>query len=309
MNERKNSLYVYPVIGRFGLAHSLLAWGRAQVWARNYNAQPLAPDWFKLRIGPYLRGERDKRNYFRLFQSGSAIGGMRKRAMLATLRKLEEHDLEHSVLQANSTAGVVLFRSRVDNDIRAEFEALRGSSDFLRGELTAMTRPKYRPERTSEPKIALHVRLGDFGQATDEQLRGGMQNVRLPMSWYIETINSVRRALNSSIPVEVYSDGNEEELAQLFALTAIKRSAARDSITDMLSIADSTVLIGPGSGFSLWGSYLGGVPRISYPGQTLVSVLDDPAQEIGLEPGDDLPVEFAAALSNRLIEANRGVRD
>ena len=49
----------------------------------------LAPFWLKPRIGPYLRRERDKRNYFRLFRSGSAVAGLRRLTILTRARRVQ----------------------------------------------------------------------------------------------------------------------------------------------------------------------------------------------------------------------------
>lgn len=295
-------LYAFPDVGRFGLAHSLLAWGRARVWANRNDATPIAPDWLRLRVGPYLRRERDKRNYFLLFGKGNAVGGLRKRLVLRTLPRIDEHQFDSTT---SPKSGVVVFRSIPDNDIRADFGALKGSAGFLHAELLAMTRPRYRPERLRDPHVAVHVRLGDFAEATPEQLRDGVQNVRLPLAWYRGVFDVLRDALGPSLPIRLYSDGSDDELISLLSMPHVTRSTARAAITDMLSIANAVALVGSGSGFSLWGSYLGQVPRISYPGQGLVSVLDDPDGEIALASGDALPAAFQAHLAAR-IAAQRG---
>lgn len=296
------TLYTFPDVGRFGLAHSLLAWARASVWARRHGATPLAPDWLRLRIGPYLRRERDKRNYFLLFTPGRAIGGLRKRLLLARLPHVGERQLRLAAPPVSDDDRIVVFQSLPDNDIRADFAALRGEAAFLRAELWAMTRARYRPAAPHEPYAAVHIRLGDFAPATPEQLRDGVQNVRLPMTWYREVVETLRAAIGHDLPIRIYSDGSDAELASLLSMPRVVRSDARAAITDMLSIADATVLVGSGSGFSLWGSYLGQVPRISYPGQQLVSVLDDPAQEISLAAGEALPVDFRDSLIDRLAQ-------
>ena len=54
-------LYGYPEMGRTGLGHSLLAWARCVVWCEMTGAKMLAPRWLRIRIGPYLRGERQAR--------------------------------------------------------------------------------------------------------------------------------------------------------------------------------------------------------------------------------------------------------
>ncbi len=44
-------LYGFPDMGRTGLGHSLLAWGRCAVWCRETGAIMLAPRWLRPRSG------------------------------------------------------------------------------------------------------------------------------------------------------------------------------------------------------------------------------------------------------------------
>ena len=76
--------YGWTRLGRYGLAHGILAWARCVVWCEQTGAAMIAPFWFKPRIGPWLRRERDRRTYFKLFHAGRAIGGLRRLALLAT---------------------------------------------------------------------------------------------------------------------------------------------------------------------------------------------------------------------------------
>src|SRR5919202_2334278 len=58
---------VYPQLPRAGLGNMLLVWARAVLFAHINSLPVVAPTWGKVRIGAYLRGERDKRYYGHLF--------------------------------------------------------------------------------------------------------------------------------------------------------------------------------------------------------------------------------------------------
>ena len=70
--------YAFAKVGHFGLCHSLLAWARAVVWASENNASIIAPSWLSIRgrIGPVVRGERDWRQYHKLFHFPNYITGI-----------------------------------------------------------------------------------------------------------------------------------------------------------------------------------------------------------------------------------------
>lgn len=289
-------IYGFPDVGRHGLGHSLLAWGRCQLWCRDRGAQPLSPRWLRLRLGPYLRRERDKRNYFLLFRAGNAIGGLRKAWILATTRKVEESD---AAKVGDGEAAIVVFRSIPDNDVRKDFAALRGEGAWLRGQLQAITLPRHLPDGPAFPHVAIHVRMGDFAVSDPERAESGQQNVRTGLAWFVGALQALRAALGEPIPAIVYSDGSTEELAPLLKLEAVARAPDRSAVTDMLAIARADALIGSGSGFSIWGSLLGDVPRLSAPGQQLARVLDLEQAEIELPQGAPVPQRFAERVLQR----------
>lgn len=75
-------------LGRYGLAHGLIGWARCVVWRHRQGVQMLAPNWFGLRLGPWLRNERDKRLYWLLFDDRSAVRGWRKLLIQARARRV-----------------------------------------------------------------------------------------------------------------------------------------------------------------------------------------------------------------------------
>lgn len=294
--QTMHDVYGYAQVGRFGLAHSLLAWARCTLWCTRNNVPMLAPSWFHFRPGPYLRGEMDKRHYNRFFQFSEYITGIRRWLILGTVQRI--HAENPGSLPPQGTRYIYQFNngnSFADNEKR-HFSSLIGNQELLRSALERMTRPQYRPVPNLEPHIALHVRMGDFspGQGI-EALKQGKTNSRLPVEWYVDMLRGLRERLNSPLPARLFSDGTDEELRLLLDLPDLKRIRGQAAITDMLSIGQGKVLISAGSGFSYWGSFLGNVPRICFPGQRLLRVLGT-SSHVDLEPecetARDIPQEF-----------------
>jgi hypothetical protein len=288
----------YPEVGRFGLAHSLLAWARCEVWCADHGHRMIAPSWFHLRIGPYLRGERDKRAYHRLFRFPGYITGPRRQWLLLTKQKIEVRELPDTLAQSQQ-GGVVVFRNLISNNEETHFHEILGRHEQVSSALWKMTKPPFQPERTASPHIAIHVRRGDFGQGIDFQaLRAGHKNAQLPIAWYRDMLDGVLAQIGP-VPVRVFSDGSDEELRPLLAATDVVRMPGRSAITDLLAMSQAKLIISSGSGFSMWGSYLGHVPRICFPGQRFVRALGGP-RDVDLEPECEYPRELPAPFIERV---------
>jgi hypothetical protein len=264
----------------------------------------LGPRWFQPRIGPYLRRERDKREYFRLFSNRRYVGGLKREFILRTARReLVREDADPAAVAARQTT-VFIFGNALQSNERRQFHHVYGHGPRLRQELQAITRRRYQPQVLPVPHVALHVRLGDFGRASSrESLKQGASNARLPFEWYADMLLGMRRLLGEELPAVLYSDGADEELGSLLRLPALRRAPRQESVTDLLSIAQASLLIGSGSGFSLWGAFLGQVPRLCFPGQRIVPAVS-PAGAIGLEPecdmAEQIPAEFLAHMAQRI---------
>lgn len=278
-------------LGRHGLGHSLPAWARCVVWSHQTGAPMIAPQWFKLRIGPYLRRERDKRNYFLLFRSPGYVAGLRRLRLLAGARRVMAGS-DTGTLPARAQAGgdtIVVFKNAVVANSKTHFHEFRDHHALLHSEIRRITRPRYLPKPFAEATVAVHIRMGDFiAHVSEEDLKARLTNSRIPLSWYVESLAKVRGVLGRDVPAVVFSDGPDADLAAILSLPNVRRAPRQPSITDMLSIAQAQLLIASGSGFSTWGRFFGQVPAICFPGQSDVwAVVADPEVECG--PGEALP--------------------
>lgn len=294
-----DAVFGYPDVGRYGLAHSLMAWARCTVWCDRHGATQVAPIWLRPRLGPYLRRERDKREYFRYFRAGDDVSGWRRLWLLGRHPRhaaAVEQDPEPAQLAAGT---VVVFRNEVAANDRKFFGFVKGEHALLRRRLVEITRPAYRPAPPAGPFLAVHVRLGDFQKpASEDELNQGLTNRRLPMPWFVAMTRAMRERAGPAMPIVVFSDGSDAELAPLLALPGVVRSPSDAAITDLLTMAQSRLMISSASGLCRFGSFLGQVPRICFPGQRIVSVLDDPAREIECGTADEARDFLQTALTD-----------
>lgn len=273
------TLYAYPKLLNCGLAHELITWARCAAWCERTGATMIAPIWSKPRLGPWIRGERDKRLYGRFFHDPRMLYGLaRIRALLF--------------------GRVKVFATEHDGSL-PYLPEIRGLGSTLRRRLEQMTRPQYRPSPSDRPFIAVHVRRGDFFPFSEDRLARGEGNIRTPIDWFVDRLVRLREQLGEQTPAVIYSDGTDEDLAPLLALPNVRRSA-NEAITDLLEMTDAAAIIGSGSGFSILAALLGNVPRLSHPGQRLAFALDDEAAEIEVAKGEDMPESFIELILDRL---------
>ncbi|RWN63526.1 MAG: hypothetical protein EOR99_27465 [Mesorhizobium sp.] len=296
-------LYGYPDIGRFGLGHSMLAWARCEIWCRKNDAQMLGPRWFRPRIGPYLRRERDRREYFKLFTNEGYVGEPWRTMLLATARKVPADTAPSTANDGGST--VVVFKNTVASNFEKHFHEVRGYGPVLYDAFRRITRKRYLPETPASPFLAIHVRLGDFSRFDVGKVEAKTHNQRLPIEWYCESLVALRKGLGTNMPARVFSDGDDTDLVPLLRLPEVRRANDAESVTHMLEMAQASAIIGAGSNFNLWAAFFGQVPRITYPNQAIVVVNDDPTRETSFREDASLPDLFVKHVKKQFLREEK----
>lgn len=242
-------LYAFPEVGRTGLCNMLFPWARAVLFARKANCEIVAPRWTKLlRIGQWLRNERDKRYYTGQFTNDGYIAGLRRLVLLAATRG-NRIDEQKAIVSA-PTSGLVVFQG-----LGRYFEELAGESEYIRQELLRIVNPDILSRLALLPKhyIGVHVRCGDFVSTG--------QN--LSLDYYKRGIETAREIVGKEIPVLVFSDSRPGELRVFDDMSDVRIMPPAPAIHDVLALSQSLALVGTNhSSFSEWASFLGGMPSI-----------------------------------------------
>lgn len=266
-----------------GLGNLLFPWARAKLLAKRCNYRFISPTWPQLKIGPVLRREFYSRNYVGIFKPlPEEVYGFRRFFVLLTHRKISEfyHD--------QATASDIIVVSGQGNS----FQGFEGQSTYLRDVLMKMLVKNRIFElellHRCKQAIAVHVRYGDFIKPDSKNIQTGLGNSRLPIEWYVAAVNSLRNELGAGVAVNLFSDAKDSELAPLMELPAVTRITENSAIEDMLLLGRHRVLVASGSTFSMWGSYLGQVPTLWFPGSKKFCLLDESECEIDYAPGQDL---------------------
>lgn len=276
-------IYCYPrlsdrdfLLFRFlgpGLGNLLFPWARALVHANRHGYQLITPTWPQVKLGTLIRRESDARMYSDLFIGHpSALSGSKR------IRKLLNAPRIPELRAADARDGdIIEFRG-----MEGMFSSFLQEQELIRGHLLAMTRPTHLCGISFDFRnsISLHVRLGDFAVAESKNdLSSGKTNTRIPLAWYIDMVEGIRRVKGDIIPAYVFSDGTDQELAPLTALSNCRRIGFGSAIADMLALSNANILVASGSTFSMWASYLGQPTTIWYPGQKKQDLCTEPRRE------------------------------
>jgi hypothetical protein len=298
--EVSNSPFAFPEVGKAGLGNMLFPWARAELFAKETGARLLAPRWARLRIGPYLRNEPEKRRYSGFFYSNQHLHGWRRLELLLRGRRVSERHWEGVARSPSASHRPVVVEFQGLGEF---FTPLLGAHEHVRDQLWQMTEPSLRAVRAQAPApfIAMHVRRGDITRQgfNAQQLENSPQYTAL--SWFIEGARAVRRVETlRRVPIVVFSDGDREELAELLRVDGVELQSRRPAVADLWEMSEAELLFASGfSTFSMWASYLGGMPTLYAPGkiQQLVQVRRPASLEIELAGGSEIPPVVVAAAS------------
>jgi hypothetical protein len=270
------SFLVKPKLPNTGLGNRLIVWARAILFAELNSVPVMVPDWFKFRLGPYLRGEKDKRMYGQFFQNHHYLSQLDLFWKIkSTCRYHYNPEPIEVSLNSFDTNLTNIFVFDTLPDPTEYFKYLKGYQPLIRAKLFADIRRSFLEEVNARqtPEIGIHLRLGDF-----KSLEGGIElecgNTRTPLKWFIQVIHSIRNQLGRDIPVTIFSDGYEHELKDLLNIPGVVRPPNCPSLSDLITLSRSKLLIASaGSSFSSWASYLGQCPTIWHPAQFKSGVL------------------------------------
>jgi hypothetical protein len=232
-------------LGGAGLGNLLFAFSRAVIYSHKSNIPLINPTWPSLKVGPYLRFEKDKRSYTGLFDP-IGINGFKKYILLNSMKHLPESILENGISQ--ETGGIIYV-----SGLKNYFQDLKGYHNLIYETLISIIKNKHLRKIESYPFncVGIHLRLGDYPQ-----------HLRLSNEWCIQKISQIRKFVGQDIKVLIFTDGTRSEISEILALPNTERADFGSSISDIIALSRCKILIASDSTFSGWASYLGRMPVI-----------------------------------------------
>lgn len=299
--------YVYPKlsdidlgitrIGGLGLGNMLFTYARALLYAKEHGARVIRPTWNSIPVGQILRGDKNKRFYHDLFVNRTGeIAGVKKAWLLLKGKKVPEERIKNDPADPLEDGEIAVF-----SGMEGEFEPLmgKGNSRFLYQHFQMILRENNRKALMFEPGngVCVHVRLGDFTRGSQEDLKAGRSNMSIPISWYVSIVKQLQKVLPKDATIYVFSDGTDEELAELLALPHVRRETFGTAIADIMAMTKAKIFVASGSTFSRWVRFLGQMTTIAYPGQLKQGLLEEGSENFEIE-AEVIPEEYLSRLKN-----------
>ena len=150
--------------------------------------------------------------------------------------------------------------------------------------------------------VNIHVRLGDFASNLSA-LNAGKDNTRIGIGWYAAIVRKLKDILGEDVAFNVFSDGSDEELGDLLAISGVRRVFYGNSLADILALSRAPLMVASGSSFSLWARFLGQCSSISYPNQIKDHVLKPDSDGFEIECAQDAELPDAAKDTIRRLYA------
>lgn len=288
----KNKVFIYPRlparfdlglirIGGSGMANSMIVAARAFVKSFETGYPLITPTWVNFTLGPWLRRERDKRNYRGLFKT-SGVSGFKKIFHLATHKHIRlENEYEPG-------EGIIIIEGLINKnfpsdhpkdyfgdlipyqkEIRNWFEQIINPTALSKIEIPA-----------NSFSVGIHVRMGDY-----------VDWLRTDLKWYQRIILQLKSHLHEQFEFLLFSDGSPDELKLLTEINGVKRVFYGNALADIIALSKCNLIVASNSTFSAIGAFLGQVPVI-FPHRHFGPVHSDEKKELVLGDSNEIPQNF-----------------
>jgi len=258
---------VAAVLPRGGLGNNLLVWAKAVVFAHLNDLPLLTTGWGRVHIGPILRREHSARFYARDFGALSPL----PLARVSILQRVRQTVVEPEIKTLSATERqerVLYVFNQMPTYWADPFRDIRDYRDVVRDALfrALSRRVRSRVERQPRPVIGVHVRLGDFLRLQPGQDFGQSSLTSTPMDYFTNAIEGIREVAGIDLPVTVFSDGRDDELAELLAMRNVQRAPKQPDTVDLLLLSRSRIIVSSAlSSFSGWAGFIGDAPFLRHP--------------------------------------------
>lgn len=238
---------VYVKFPKAGLGNLMLIWAKAKLFATLNDVEIVVAPWWGLRPGAWLRNEKKKRLYAGYFRESSIADRLKIKAFSFTAAIVKNPAIKKINAGQRSAHQLYLF-DKVSNGDDIFFD-IREHRDFIKEEIYRMLAPAMQKQLNafSIPVVAVHIRRGDFV----------IGNQVTSLSFFIDCINSIRKAADEILPVTVFTDAKADEIKEVLQLSKVTVAADKPDILDILLMSRSRLMVlSKSSTFSYWGAFL-----------------------------------------------------
>jgi Glycosyl transferase family 11 len=264
---------VHCSLPKAGLGNQLFPLLKAHLFAEKHQLPIVITGYNRLKIGPYLRGDKSKRNYQRSFS-------FQKNWLAALMAGRSIGNFQHTVHETQLSEAVVIqpnTRYLFDSipHWSDPFDGLKQHRDQVLKIFQALLHPSVKEALNNRPYpiVGVHIRMGDFRKLQSNEDFAKVGGVRTPETYFIEMINGIRKMAGRELPVIIFTDGHQHELPALFQLPGITLAEGNRDIVDLILLSKSKIIVASaGSTFSTWAGFLSAAALILHPDHIHASV-------------------------------------
>jgi len=253
-----DSKFVMPKMPRAGLGHSMFTWAEAYRQYKLNEATFIHPHWLRVRIGPYLRREKEKMLYRKIMKTPDwGMSPWQGRIILPLLKKVYDQG-------RHIENGQVLICT--DNPPHS-FEKFRGMEAELRDALLSISRVRsLTVMNTESPFVCVEYRSGDYKWiaeksgflALDKRTQRGLDKwIYTPLDFFVDAAKTVRDIAGWQVPIVLSTDAHSEEITDLLGLGNVTLARDDSALLKMLEMSKASVTIMGSSNFAAWSWFLG----------------------------------------------------
>ena len=259
--------FVICKLPKAGLGNQLFPLMKAYCFAELNQLPVVVTNYHQLKIGPWLRGEKTKRNYHGFFSFEKSIVGDlwdQKNIWLNSNFELRE---EPEIKKVEQPANKKFLFSEIPH-WEDYFDGLRQNRELAISLFWKMLSPVVLEQLKliESPCIGVHIRMGDFRKLKRGENFSMVGMVRTPEMYFIEMINKIRAIHGTALRVSVFTDGYRNEFEKLFELENIELVEGNSDMVDLLLLSKSKIIVtSAGSTFSYWAAFLSNALVIKHP--------------------------------------------
>jgi hypothetical protein len=253
MSNNSLNNFVTVNLPRSGLGHSLESYSRAFCVYASGKADFIHPTWYKIRIGPYLRNEIDKRDYWKYIKTPKdwglhPINNWRKFYCQVVNEKDFNPSLRNQYLIVK------------DEGVHSFIPIEEHKTKFIES-LESISRYPIR-NLYSQKSIGIFHRSGDFKNLKPQDLNNEFLNRThgygyLPPEYSSEALRKCREIAGWQVPAFLSTDAKYDEIKCILNEGNVHLVKSKSSFSNLLEMRFHDILILGTSSYGRWSYFLG----------------------------------------------------
>lgn len=260
-NHSQVNKVVLAKMPRAGLGNKLFCFAHAIIFSEINKLTLFYSGLTQFHIGTYLRREKSKRYYTLLFRKGVKLNFLK-----TFFRKKQYIDYNSCETKVAHDKNYIYTFNQVPswNDY---FKYIRENRSLVIEKLNYYLNEDINSKLSNKnaPSIGVHIRMGDFKKLQQNEDFEKVGAARTPLTYFVDLILRIRSIAGFDLDVTIFTDGNIEELEEVFCLPKVFLAAEDSDVMQLLHLSKSNIiLLSAGSTFGQWAAFLSNAAIVNH---------------------------------------------